>query len=472
MGETSAKKMRGGEMDDVIFGGTENRPARNLAEVMLRIDNLTRKAPAAFNDADELEVSRRIERGEGSAYKVNGRDVRARDVQLLFADAASGAHSPSLVSQGRVGTLINAKPADRRAILEDAAGIAGLYSRRHEAELRLRAAEANLTRLEDVITTLDAQAQTLKKQARQAARYRDISDLIRKAEAVVLTLRWRQAVANRALAGEELREAETAVASTAGIAAEASTAQANAAAALPSLRQAEAEAAAELQRLAMARNELDGEERRLTEQRRALEERMAQIARDVERERALAADAAAAIERLEAERAELEAGRDVEAATRETLKAALDEAVALAETAEADYSEHSQRMAADEARKAGLDRRLAELNQRRARLTNEMTAATDQRARIQKDLATPEQMSLGENAADSARQRLEAARAAVENAGEARAAASTYEAESRERRIAIDAELQGLRAEASALADVLAQGLDQVDDPIIDAMRV
>src|SRR5258707_1138934 len=222
MGETSAKKMRGGEMDDMIFGGTESRPSRNLAEVMLRIDNLSRKAPAAFNEADELEVARRIEREKGSAYKVNGREVRARDVQLLFADAASGAHSPSLVSQGRVGTLINAKPADRRAILEDAAGIAGLYSRRHEAELRLRAAEVNLTRLEDVITTLDAQAQTLKKQARQAARYRDISDMIRKAEAVVLTLRWRAAVAARALAGEVLRDAQAPVATTPGAPAQAS----------------------------------------------------------------------------------------------------------------------------------------------------------------------------------------------------------------------------------------------------------
>jgi len=239
MGETSAKKMRGGEMDDVIFGGTDSRSARNLAEVVLGIDNNDRKAPAQFNDMTELEVSRRIERGEGSAYKVNGREVRARDVQLLFADASTGAHSPSLVSQGRVGTLINAKPADRRAILEDAAGIAGLYSRRHEAELRLRAAEANLTRLEDVIATLEIQAQTLKKQARQAARYRDISDLIRRAEAVVLALRWQAAVDAREVAGEELRGADAQVATNAGHAAEASTVQAEAAARLPALRHAE-----------------------------------------------------------------------------------------------------------------------------------------------------------------------------------------------------------------------------------------
>ena len=472
MGETSAKKMRGGEMDDVIFGGTDSRPSRNLAEVMLGIDNNDRKAPAQFNEMVELEVSRRIERGEGSAYKVNGREVRARDVQLLFADASTGAHSPSLVSQGRVGTLINAKPADRRAILEDAAGIAGLYSRRHEAELRLRAAEANLTRLEDVITTLEVQAQTLKKQARQAARYRDISDLIRKAEAVVLALRWRATVAARELAGENLREAESQVATTAGEAAQASTVQAEAATRLPPLRHAEAEAAAQLQRLAMARNELDGEERRLAEQRAALAERMEQIARDIERERGLAADAAAAIARLAAEHAELDGGRAGEAETVARLKAVLDQATAAAEAAESDYSSLSQRMAADEARKAGLDRRIHELQERRGRLTRELAAGAEQRARIQADLASPEQMSLGESTAEQARQRFETARQQVESAGEARARTSAHEAEARERRQTVEAELAGLRAEATALGDVLRAGTPEAGNPIIDAVTV
>ena len=157
MGETSAKKMRGGEMDDVIFAGTSNRPARNLAEVQLDLDNADRGAPAQFNDGDKLEVTRRIEREQGSRYVVNGHDVRARDVQLLFADANAGAQSTALVSQGKVGAIINAKPQERRGILEEAAGIRGLHSRRHEAELRLRAAETNLGRVDDVIQTLDTQ---------------------------------------------------------------------------------------------------------------------------------------------------------------------------------------------------------------------------------------------------------------------------------------------------------------------------
>jgi chromosome segregation protein len=161
MGETSAKRMRGDEMDDIIFSGSASRPGRNIAEVALTLDNAARRAPAQFNETEELEITRRIERGSGSIYRINGREVRARDVQLLFADAATGAHSTALVSQGRIGAIINAKPTDRRGLLEEAAGISGLHSRRHEAELRLRAAESNLARLDDVIVTLESQLQAL-----------------------------------------------------------------------------------------------------------------------------------------------------------------------------------------------------------------------------------------------------------------------------------------------------------------------
>ena len=168
MGETSHKSMRAAGMDDVIFSGTNNRPARNTAEVALILDNADRSAPAQFNDQETLEVSRRIEREKGSTYRVNGREVRARDVQLLFADASTGARSPALVHQGRIGEIIQAKPEQRRRVLEEAAGVAGLHARRHEAELRLKAAETNLNRLEDVIGQLATQIDALKRQARQA----------------------------------------------------------------------------------------------------------------------------------------------------------------------------------------------------------------------------------------------------------------------------------------------------------------
>ena len=195
MGESSARHMRGSEMDDVIFGGTSGRPARNVAEVTLRLDNSLRKAPARYDSFAELEVTRRIERGMGSSYRINGGEVRARDVQLLFADAATGARSSGMVSQGRVGAIINARPADRRSLLEEAAGIGGLHARRHEAEGRLTAAEANLLRVDDVITELEQRTHGLTKQAKQAERYRHVSQQIRVVEAQVLYLDWLEALA-------------------------------------------------------------------------------------------------------------------------------------------------------------------------------------------------------------------------------------------------------------------------------------
>jgi len=312
MGETSAKQMRGGEMDDVIFGGTSHRPARNLAEVTLVLDNAARAAPALFNDHTDIEVTRRIERGDGSLYRFNGKEVRAKDVQLLFADAATGARSTAMVSQGKVGQLIAAKPAQRRALLEEAAGISGLHSRRHEAELRLRAADANLERLSDVLSALDTQLGSLRRQARQAQRYRALSDDIRTAEATLLYLRWAEAITALDLARSAQREAEREVARLTGLAAEASKHQAIAAYALKPLRDAEAEAAARLQRLVVAREQLDAEERRLLDARTQAERRLRQITDDVEREQARAADADGALERLEEERLALEEAREGE----------------------------------------------------------------------------------------------------------------------------------------------------------------
>src|ERR671935_812808 len=201
MGETSHKSLRAADMDDVIFSGTNNRPARNIAEVAIQIDNSSRDAPAQFNEHEVLDVSRRIERDEGSTYRINGREVRARDVHILFADASTGSRSPALVHQGRIGEIIQAKPEQRRRVLEEAAGISGLHARRHEAELRLRAAEQNLARLEDVIGQLAGQMDALKRQARQAVRYRTVSQQVRTAEAMLFHLRWTAATT-------ELAEAE------------------------------------------------------------------------------------------------------------------------------------------------------------------------------------------------------------------------------------------------------------------------
>ncbi len=205
MGENRPTAMRGGGMEDVIFAGASSRPARNFAEVTLTIDNSDRLAPAGFNDQDQLEIVRRITRDVGSAYKANGKDVRARDIQMLFADAATGSTSPALVRQGQISELINAKPKARRRILEDAAGIAGLYQRRHEAELKLKNTEANLLRVDDVIEQLAGQLSQLARQARQAARYRAIGEDLRRAEGMLLYRRWKEADLTRATAEEQLR---------------------------------------------------------------------------------------------------------------------------------------------------------------------------------------------------------------------------------------------------------------------------
>src|SRR3712207_732050 len=186
MGANSAKAMRAGGMDDVIFAGSGGRPGRNHAEVSLTIDNADHKAPAPFNDTPVLDVVRRIDRGAGSTYRLNGREVRAKDVHLLFADASTGANSPALVRQGQISELIAAKPQNRRLVLEEAAGVAGLHARRHEAELRLRAAEANLQRIDDVIAELEGALGRLRREAKQAAAYKRLAAEIRTLQGAVV----------------------------------------------------------------------------------------------------------------------------------------------------------------------------------------------------------------------------------------------------------------------------------------------
>jgi chromosome segregation protein len=301
MGETSHKSLRAVDMDDVIFAGTGTRPGRSHAEVAIHIDNSARKAPAEFNEHEALDVSRRIQRDCGSTYRINGREVRARDVHILFADASTGSRSPALVHQGRIGEIIQAKPEQRRRVLEEAAGISGLHARRHEAELRLRAAEHNLERIEEVINQLATQIEALKRQARQAVRYRAVAQQVRKAEATLFHLRWVTANAELAEAGHAKNAAMLLVGQRTGEQAEASKRQAIAAAELPALREAEAKAAAALQRLTVARDALEREEARARDRMAELDRRLVQLGEDIERERRLADDASSALTRLATE---------------------------------------------------------------------------------------------------------------------------------------------------------------------------
>jgi chromosome segregation protein len=313
MGENSYKQMRAAGMDDVIFSGSGSRPSRNHAEVALVLDNSARSAPAVFNDSDILEITRRIEREQGSTYRVNGREVRARDVQLLFADASSGARSPAMVRQGQIGEIIAAKPQARRRILEEAAGIGGLHSRRHEAELRLKGAEENLIRLDDVMTQIGSQAESLRRQARQATRYRALAAEIRRHEALIALIAFREAAHEAEEAQRQFESNVVDVAERTRQQAEAARAQAVAAHSMPFLRDAEAQAAAALQRLVLARETLDGEEKRAVERKIEMERRIAQAAGDLARERAHFEDAAATMARLEAEEEELAGAGEAEA---------------------------------------------------------------------------------------------------------------------------------------------------------------
>ena len=332
MGETSYKSMRGTAMEDVIFAGSEDRPPRNSAEVTLFIDNSTRNAPAEFNDSDALEVTRRIEREAGSAYRVNGKDARARDVRLLFEDAATGARSPALVRQGRIGEIVNALPQERRRVLEDAAGIAGLHSRRHEAELRLNATEANLARLSDLIGQLSSQLQAMRRQARQAQRYREISGKIRESEALQHHLHWVGACAHVEQEEASFQEALAAVAQETKAEGEALRQQAQAAEKLQPLRDEEAARAAVLHRLSVERDALEREEARAKARQAELETRLAQASRDLAREEEHIAEAEGMLRGLGEEGRRLQAAssgdhqqpqlRDAAAKAKETLEAA------------------------------------------------------------------------------------------------------------------------------------------------------
>ncbi|WP_146893029.1 AAA family ATPase, partial [Acetobacter oeni] len=254
MGETSARSLRGGEMDDLIFAGTASRPARNLAEVTLTLENAKGLAPGAFAEQDDLQVTRRAERGAGSDYRLNGKPTRARDVQTLFADLASGARSSAMVSQGRVAMLVGARPEERRTILEEAAGITGLHARRHEAELKLRATETNLTRAEDLRTQLESRLEGLTGQSTQALKYRELSAGLREAETSLLALlhaRARHQVERAQLATIEARKALVAAEEAAETAV---LADYEADKALPPLREA-----AELARTALERRRVAAE---------------------------------------------------------------------------------------------------------------------------------------------------------------------------------------------------------------------
>ncbi|MEH3145934.1 MAG: chromosome segregation protein SMC [Methylobacterium frigidaeris] len=468
MGESSHKSMRASGMDDVIFSGSGHRPGRSHAEVTLSLDNGARTAPAAFNGADALEVSRRIDRGAGSTYRVNGREVRARDVQLLFADAATGAHSPAMVRQGQVAEMIAAKPQARRRILEDAAGIGGLHARRHEAELRLKAAEDNLLRVEDVLGAITAGVESLRRQARAAHRYRAVAAEIRRHEALLLLIGHAAARAEAAQAGRDAAAAEAGVIAAGAAQARATQDEAVAAAALPRLREADAAGAAALERLAHAAVEIAAREARMAERLRDLGRRIGDLRRDLAREAASRADAATTLERLDAEAATLaEPGTDDDA--RHVAEAADRSARAEATAAEAALAAAQARAAGQAARRSALERTARDERARAGRLAAERAGL----AREARDLATsgPDADALRTAFADAA-ERASAAEEAEAEARSALAAAREVEALERQGLTAADTEAAQAETAWSTLAALLAAPRAGRFAPAMDGFRV
>jgi chromosome segregation protein len=463
MGESSPKSLRGGGMDDVIFAGTATRPPRDFAEVSILLE----RDAVDEKGRGESEVTRRIERGAGSAYRIDGRDVRAKDVSLLFADAATGAHSPALVSQGKIGAVIAAKPVERRLLLEEAAGISGLHARRKDAEQKLRATEANLARLGEILSDQEQRAAQLRRQARAAERYRKLTAEIRGVEARLLHARWAEAERLAEAANSEAKAAGEDVASIQAVIAEAHAAQDRANVLLAERRRALEELREHghelAHQLAAARARRDTVARRLAE----LDRLDASLASDIAREEALQGDAGRAIAQLEEERAAIEQRLEDSENRSARIAEELSKAEAASREVEAALAELLARQAAMRAERrvaeAALDAARAQLGrteQERARLTDQLAALGDgsDQARARAE---------AEAKAKEAAEALAGAEARRVEAEQGRAAAA-------ERRDAAESELASARAAHSAAKsehDALARALEHGGGAAIASLK-
>jgi len=450
MGESSPKSMRSGGMDDVIFAGTAQRPPRDFAEVVL---------DAVDGDGEELQVTRRIERGAGSAYRVNGRDVRAKDVALVFADAATGAHSPSLVSQGKIAAVIAAKPAERRMMLEEAAGIAGLHVRRRDAEGKLKQTEANLARLEDLMAGLDSQIAALRRQAKQAERYKALSDKIQHAESRLVFARWRDAAAAAEAARTQAKQAEARVERAQGAAREAQKAQAAWAEKLAEVREELADrrddASAHGHRMASLSGQLEAAEQRLADldrQRKRLEEDRFEADR-------LTKDAAEALKKLEQDLAAGEAALTADEARRPEFAMCVENEERAGRAAELALARATADHAGVEAEWRVAEAEVAQAEARLARLEGEARRIADQRAALTTQ-GDPEQMLVtAQREAEAATEAVAKARGALlhgqadkEALAVARDEAASALATARAELAGIEREWQGLNRDREARA--------------------
>ena len=305
MGETSAKSMRGSGMEDVIFSGTSNKPSKNIAEVSVTVANENNEGPVQFRELNEINVRRKIEKDKGSKFYINDKEVRARDAQMFFADLSTGAHSPSMISQGRIGALVTAKPTDRRAILEEAAGISGLHVRRHEAELRLSAAENNLKRADELRRQQERQLANLQKQAEEATKYKNISDEIKKIEAGLYYLKLLEIDKEIKIENEINTEAETEVSGFNNKINELEKLIKTEVDKITPLREKNIENLSKIQRLNLELKSLDEENSRIQDEIENVKKSLQTIDDDISRERGIVIDANSNEKRLKEEKSEL-----------------------------------------------------------------------------------------------------------------------------------------------------------------------
>ncbi|AZI34566.1 chromosome partition protein Smc [Caenibius tardaugens NBRC 16725] len=442
MGENSPKSMRSGGMEDVIFAGTAQRPPRDFAEVVLQCED---------SDNEELEVTRRIERGAGSAYRVNGRDVRAKDIALVFADAATGAHSPALVSQGKIAGIITAKPAERRQMLEEAAGIAGLHVRRKDAESKLRQTEANLARLEDLMAGLDTQISSLRRQAKQAERYKALSTQIQVAEARMLFARWRDAATAAEAARAEAQACDARVTTAQKATTQAQQAQTAAAIALSQARETLADrrddASAHGHRMASLTSQLEAAEQRLADldrQRTRLEEDRG----DADR---MTRDAAEALARLETELADSQKSLAADEQARPGLAAKLEDGERAARAAELAFAKATADHAGVEAEWRVAEAELAQARARLDRLSQEARRQDEMRAALAAQDDPEIAVLAARQAVDSATAALASLRDSLNARQSRKEELSTVRDEAGAALAAAKAEMAGIEREFGAL---------------------
>jgi chromosome segregation protein len=472
MGESSYKSMRATGMEDVIFSGTTQRPSRNLAEVMLTLENEDRSAPMGYNETESIEISRAIERDKGSTYRVNSKEVRARDVQLFFADVSTGARSPALVKQGQISEIINAKPQARRLILEEAAGITGLHTRRHEAELKLKAAEQNLSRVDDVMAQLDAQLTGLRRQARQALKYKQVSGEIRKLEAAGLFVTWRDATTTAERDTAALDESTRLLAEHTRLASEALRDRDDKGDLLPALREQEAIRSAVLQRMTLERAALDQDEKRIENRLAELRGRKNQTAQDLQREEGLLADTDGALARLTAEAEELDQASTADATLRAEAAQALQAAADALARAQEEADQAASRLSELAAQRGAIERVIADQKSKIAKLAAEHEQLTARRAQLLSQLGDAGDGATLAGAVEAALALATASEAASQEADSGLQATRSTEAEKRQAYEDARRAAERLQTEVRTLTNLLKPPAGELWMPLVDSLKV